>query len=566
MMNSLWPAASRLSCIQPRVISQTCHTLDNLAAKLAQRSIRSYSTSPSPLRSRGTIVARAPLLRKSCLDFSLPSLAGRRGYATRRIITQFEDLPEDYEDQEGLEFRAKPLSDAETFKIFGKDIDASTANTILSILHGRRVAGTLADPDIPLFIPAYEKIAQTTAMEWLRENVPVDEVQNAGLRAEQELAELEGDIVANSTRVGLYRPNSQNLNTGKGMFTQGKQSIYGDSVLDRLRDANKARDALEEEEKKKREAQAAEIAQTSGTLEPVGATGKVELQSKSQSHWVKYYTERAKLSESESPPEMTKFQRLFPSSIFVLFILGLCFTLPFLYTPPRNKDRMFPDLPPAAATVLGIVGANLVIYMLWHFPPFWRIGNKYFMTSAGLPNALSLLGNTFSHQTLKHFGANMLVLFIVGTRLHDEVGRANFLSIYLGTGVLASLTSLTSYVVRNSFVSCTLGASGAVAGVIGAYLWLRRDQPMRIFFMPEDTKFYIPAWFPLFIIIAMEIGAMSKWNKTPITMDHWAHIGGYFSGMGAAEILRMRRNMRQRRENERKKNMSFTDRIKEGRL
>jgi len=495
----------------------------------------------------------------------LSANTGGRGYATRRIITQFDDLPEDYEDHEGLEFRSTPLSDAETSKIFGKGIDANAANRILSILHGRRVAGTLADPETPSFISAYEQIAQTTAMQWLRENVPVDEVQNAGLRAEQELAELEDELVTNSTRVGLYRPNSQNYDTGKGIFTKGKQSIYGDSVLDRLRDANKARDALEEEEEKKREAQAAEIAQNSGTLEPVGATGKVELQSTGQSPWVQYYTERAKLSANEAPPEMTRFQRLFPSSIFVLAVLGLCLSLPFLYTPPKNKDRLFPDLPPAAATVLGIVGANLVVYMLWHFPPFWRIGNKYFMTSAGLPNALSLLGNVFSHQTFKHFGGNMLVLFIVGTRLHDEVGRANFLSIYFGTGVLASMTSLTSYVVRNSFVSCTLGASGAVGGVIGAYLWLRRDQPMRIFFMPEDSKFYIPAWFPLFIIIAMEMGALSRWNKKTVTMDHWAHLGGYFSGMGAAEVLRMRRNIRQRGEVERKKNMSFSDRMKEGR-
>jgi len=496
----------------------------------------------------------------------LSSRCAKRGYATRRIITKFEDLPEDYEDQEGLEFRSRPLSDAETLKIFGKGIDADVANRILSILQGRRVAGTLADPDTPSFISTYEHIAQTTAMQWLRENVPVDEVQNAGLRAEQELAELEDEIITDSTRAGLYRPNSQIHDTGKGMFTKGKQSVYGDSVLDRLRDANRARDALEEEEKKKREAQAAEVAQNSGTLETVGDTGKVELRSKGQSPWVKYHTERAQLTAIETPPEMTKFQRLFPASIFVLTILGLCFTLPFLYTPPRNKDRLFPDLPPAAATVLGIVAANFVVYMLWHFPPFWRIGNKYFMTSAGIPNALSLLGNVFSHQTFKHFGANMLVLFIVGTRLHDEVGRANFLSIYFGTGVLASLTSLTSYVVRNSFVSCTLGASGAVGGVIGAYLWLRRDQPMRIFFMPEDSKFYIPAWFPLFIIIAMEIGAMSRWNKSPVTMDHWAHLGGYFSGMGAAEVVRMRRNMRQRREAERKKNMSFSDRMKEGRF
>ena len=56
--------------------------------------------------------------------------------------------------------------------------------------------------------------------------------------------------------------------------------------------------------------------------------------------------------------------------------------------------------------------------------------------------------------------------------MHDDVGRANFLAIYMSSGAIASLVSLTSFVLRKNLITSSLGASGAVAGVIAAYCWL----------------------------------------------------------------------------------------------
>lgn len=53
--------------------------------------------------------------------------------------------------------------------------------------------------------------------------------------------------------------------------------------------------------------------------------------------------------------------------------------------------------------------------------------------------------------------------------MHDDIGRANLLAVYLSSGVLGSFVSLTSYVFRNVFITSSLGASGAVAGVMAAW-------------------------------------------------------------------------------------------------
>jgi rhomboid-like protein len=167
-------------------------------------------------------------------------------------------------------------------------------------------------------------------------------------------------------------------------------------------------------------------------------------------------------------------------------------------------------------------------------------------------------------------GVNMFVLFFVGSRLHDEVGRANFLAIYLGSGMLGSFVSLTSWVVRSSFVTSTLGASGALAGVIAAYLWLNKNEAVTLFglseLMGDDSWLRMPCWLPLFIMMGADMYALTKWHKGPVKFDHWAHLGGYFTGIAAAEVIRARATRRKQLEIERRKNLGVIDKFREGRL
>ena len=77
---------------------------------------------------------------------------------------------------------------------------------------------------------------------------------------------------------------------------------------------------------------------------------------------------------------------------------------------------MWPDMPPAAATVIGLIGMNMAIFLLWRFPPAWKWLNRFFISVPAEPFALSIIGSFFSHHTLKHIGMNMLGLWVVGTR------------------------------------------------------------------------------------------------------------------------------------------------------
>lgn len=76
-----------------------------------------------------------------------------------------------------------------------------------------------------------------------------------------------------------------------------------------------------------------------------------------------------------------------------------------------------PDVPPAVATVGAIVAANVAVTLLWKYvPPAWKLLNRYFVIVPFYPSSLGMIGSTFSHQTWRHLGTNMMVLGLMGTR------------------------------------------------------------------------------------------------------------------------------------------------------
>lgn len=92
------------------------------------------------------------------------------------------------------------------------------------------------------------------------------------------------------------------------------------------------------------------------------------------------------------------------------------------YEPPARQDRMWPNVPPAAATVMSIIGINVGVFMLWKFPPAWKLLNRYFLSVAAYPYALSVVGSVFSHQAFKHLATNMIILWFLGTRRESSPG------------------------------------------------------------------------------------------------------------------------------------------------
>ncbi|ARV61792.1 rhomboid family intramembrane serine protease [Nostocales cyanobacterium HT-58-2] len=160
-----------------------------------------------------------------------------------------------------------------------------------------------------------------------------------------------------------------------------------------------------------------------------------------------------------------------------------------------------------------------------------------------VPEWVSLITSQFLHGGLLHLGGNMLFLWIFGNNVEDRLGHVKYLFFYLACGVLASLTQW--YFAQNSSIP-SLGASGAIAGVMGAYI-LRFPQaeilgiiPLGFFF----PTFRVPAYFFLgfWFIQQAFYGIASLETPTNIGMEsggiaYWAHAGGFLFGAILGPLL-----------------------------
>ncbi|MGF1602714.1 MAG: rhomboid family intramembrane serine protease [Thermosynechococcaceae cyanobacterium] len=163
----------------------------------------------------------------------------------------------------------------------------------------------------------------------------------------------------------------------------------------------------------------------------------------------------------------------------------------------------------------------------------------------GLPVAppLTLITSQFLHGGLLHLGGNMLFLWIFGNNVEDKLGHIKFVLFYLTCGVLAGLSQW--YVDMNSLIP-SLGASGAIAGVMGAYI-LRFPRaeittliPLGIF--PWTVR--VPAFFFLgFWFLQQTFSSLMSLNA-PMDIQgsaggiaYWAHAGGFVFGAVLGPLL-----------------------------
>ena len=156
---------------------------------------------------------------------------------------------------------------------------------------------------------------------------------------------------------------------------------------------------------------------------------------------------------------------------------------------------------------------------------------------------VTLISSQFLHGGFAHLGGNMLYLWIFGNNVEEKLGYVKYLIFYLACGVLASLTQW--YFSQGSLIP-SLGASGAIAGVMGAYI-IRFPKaevigvvPLGIFF----PTFRVPAYFFLgfWFIQQAFYGVSSLGMPTNIGMEsggiaYWAHAGGFVFGAILGPIL-----------------------------
>src|SRR3954447_11935659 len=157
------------------------------------------------------------------------------------------------------------------------------------------------------------------------------------------------------------------------------------------------------------------------------------------------------------------------------------------------------------------------------------------------PWYLTILFAMFMHGSLLHIAGNMLFLWIFGNNIEDSMGRVRFTIFYLLGGIAA--TYAQSWVHPNDIVP-TLGASGAIAAVLGAYAVLYpRARVLTLLFIiifftvvELPALFVLGAWFLLQLLDGATLNAASGGGG----VAYFAHIGGFLFGLATIKLFATR--------------------------
>lgn len=153
-----------------------------------------------------------------------------------------------------------------------------------------------------------------------------------------------------------------------------------------------------------------------------------------------------------------------------------------------------------------------------------------------LPEEMTLVTYAFLHADWMHLGSNMLFLWIFGDNIEDALGHGRYLVFYLLCAVLAALAHLYMNIDSNGPL---VGASGAVAGVMGAYVLLFPFA--RLFVLAKiiiPIPLAIPAFWMLGIWVLTQFFYVAIGSDEPVAW--WAHIGGFAAGVVLAFIFKRR--------------------------
>ncbi|HKP45270.1 MAG TPA: rhomboid family intramembrane serine protease [Pyrinomonadaceae bacterium] len=159
---------------------------------------------------------------------------------------------------------------------------------------------------------------------------------------------------------------------------------------------------------------------------------------------------------------------------------------------------------------------------------------------------LTLIISMFMHGGIAHIAGNMLFLWIFGDNVEDRMGHIRYLIFYLFTGVLASLAHVASTVMfaadKTSLLVPSLGASGAISGVLGAYIVLhpKRRVTVILFRFLTDVPAYVAVgiWFAFQLISGL---GMFGGGTQQGGVAYAAHIGGFIAGVALVKLFTMGR-------------------------
>jgi membrane associated rhomboid family serine protease len=155
-----------------------------------------------------------------------------------------------------------------------------------------------------------------------------------------------------------------------------------------------------------------------------------------------------------------------------------------------------------------------------------------------LPVYAPIVSSMFLHGSLAHFAGNMLFLWIFGDNVEDRLGHVGYALFYLAGGVVASLAHVLA---GPASTVPTIGASGAIAAVMGAYMLLypRAHIQTMVIFVVIVRIVSVPAvvWLGIWFVFQIIAGAQSSGVPGQGGVAWWAHAGGFAFGAATALVL-----------------------------
>jgi membrane associated rhomboid family serine protease len=219
---------------------------------------------------------------------------------------------------------------------------------------------------------------------------------------------------------------------------------------------------------------------------------------------------------------------------------------------PYKDDNPTERTPYVTITIIAL---NVIIHLWSMFSNTGRVAHEYGAVPASLLGmgtnqpihpGLTIFTSMFLHGGLLHLGGNMLYMWIFGNNIEDRLGPVKFILFYLGCGLVAAYSHA---IIEPTSTIPMIGASGAVAGVLGAYLLLfpRAGVYTIVIFVFFVKVIRLPALIVIgfWAIIQLVNGVMSAGLPGGGGVAWFAHIGGFVFGVVVIKMLVL--NKRRRR-------------------
>ncbi|MEW6087291.1 MAG: rhomboid family intramembrane serine protease [bacterium] len=187
---------------------------------------------------------------------------------------------------------------------------------------------------------------------------------------------------------------------------------------------------------------------------------------------------------------------------------------------------------------LGIENARIFINKMGLIPSELLRG-RHLLVKSPVPVQLNIITSIFLHGSLMHLLGNMLYLWIFGNNIEDYLGHAKFLIFYFACGILATITHTVVNINSNVPI---VGASGAISGILGAYLLLYPRAKILvlvpIFIFIQFIKIPAIVVIGFWIVFQFLNGITSLGVGEPQGIAWFAHIGGFAVGIVLIRMLK----------------------------